>query len=296
MKIGVLTSGGDSPGMNAALLGVVRRAAASGAAVTGFLAGYRGLLNADARDLNEVELIGKAAHSGTVLKTSREPRMTSDEGINDAVATVRHLGLDALVVVGGNGSLTAAAKISGRGVPVVGIPGTIDGDVSGSPSLGMDSALNYAVSYIEALRVTAESLPDRCFLVETLGGSTGWLARDVAEICLAPAVLVPEEPTSLEAVAQLMNAELQERHYSIAVMSEGVGSAVAVGVALEEALGERIRPCVIGHSMRGAPVSAQDRRLGLLFGESAVSRALAGESGVLRHEGNRIVLDAFPST
>jgi len=198
-------------------------------------------------------------------------------------------------VIGGNGSLIGAAQMAADGLVVVGIPGTIDGDVAGAVTLGMDSALNYAVSYIDALRITAESLPDRCFLVETLGGNTGWLARRTAELCLAPVVLVPERPVDLDDAAEGMRRELAERRYSIAVMSEGVGSAVRIAARLESLIHERVRPSVIGHSMRGAPVSAEDRRLGLAFGVAAVRNGIAGRSGVLRRDDDQVVLDAFPA-
>jgi len=281
LRLGILTSGGDSPGMNAALLGACREAESHGHVLLGIARGYQGLLGGELRPLSSPEILVRLSESGTLLGTSREPRMRSEEGIDAAAAAVRALG-DALIVVGGKGSLTAAAQLAARGARVFGIPGTIDGDMHyPTATLGMDSAVNYGARIIDDLRVTALAMPGRYFLVETLGGDTGYLARATARVAGCELVITQDEPFDAAAFARRMRAALERDRFCIAVLAEGVGFATHIGAELEQELGARVRPTIIGHSMRAAPPSAFDRRLGLEMGAQAVQLALEGASSCM---------------
>jgi len=281
LRIAILTSGGDSPGMNAALLGACRAAESRGHVLLGVGYGYQGLLNSDFRQLTSPEVLARFSESGTLLGTGREPRMLSVEGI-DAAATAARSGGDALIVVGGKGSFTAAAQLAARGVRVFGIPGTIDGDMHyPTATLGMDSAVNYGVRIIDDLRVTALAMPGRYFLVETLGGDTGHLARATARAAGCELVITQDEPFDAAAFARKMRAALERDRFCIALLAEGMGFATHIGGELERHLGARVRPTIIGHSMRAAPPSAFDRRLGLEMGAHAVKLAVEGTSSCM---------------
>jgi len=276
MRIGILTSGGDAPGMNAVLLGAALAGVESGHEVLGIEAGYAGLAERRTRALPVPAAREALGRSGTALGTSRWPRLRDPAGLADAVQAVKALRLDQLVVAGGAGSLAGAATLAGAGVPVIGIPATIDGDLPyPTVTIGTDSAVNYAVRAIDDLRASAGSLTGRAFLVETLGGGSGFLARAVAEAASCPIVLTPELPWDPADVAARMRAETREG-YSIAIVGEGVGFAADVARLLEGHLGDRIRPTTLGHSMRGAPPSAADRRLGLAAGATAIHLADQG--------------------
>lgn len=282
MRIGVLTSGGDAPGMNAVLLGV----ALAGQQIVGIEGGFAGLVEGRTRALDACTLRDSLHLSGTVLGTSRWAPMRTPAGVAEAVAAVKRLELDRLIVVGGAGSLAAAAALAAAGIGVIGIPATIDGDTPyATATIGMDSAVNHGVRAIDDLRATARSLPGRAFLVETLGGDTGHLARAVAEAACCPIVLTPEEPWDPADIAARMRVELAEG-YTIAIVGEGVGFAADIARTLQGLFGDRIRPTTLGHGMRGAPPSAADRRLGLLAGQTAVQIAHSDTSSralVLSH-------------
>jgi 6-phosphofructokinase 1 len=282
MRIGILTSGGDAPGMNAVLAGAARAGAVAGHHVLGIESGFAGLVQRRTRQLDFAGLRDTLNRAGTFLGTSRWPRLRSAEGVAEATRAVKALDLDRLVIVGGAGSLAGAASLAEAGVPVVGVPATIDGDTRyPTATIGMDSAVNFGVRAIDDLRATATALPGRAFLVETLGGDTGHLAVAVAEASCCPIVLTPEQPWDPAEVAGRMRDEVRDG-YSIAILGEGVGFAADIARVLEVPFGGRIRPTTLGHGMRGAQPSARDRRLGLLAGEAAIGAAERGaESTVL---------------
>jgi 6-phosphofructokinase 1 len=277
MRIGILTSGGDAPGMNATLVGATLATRDAGHDLVAIAAGYAGLLAGRTRDLDAPAMPSLSClldRSGTVLGTSRSPDMRTPDGQARAARAVQRLGLDRLIVVGGAGSYAGATALAGEGVPVIVVPGTIDRDMPyDSDTIGTDSALNYAVRAIDDLRATAVSLPGRAFVIETLGGDTGHLARAVAEIACAPVVLVPEQAWDPAEVAERMRQGLRDG-YVFVVIGEGVGTATDIARTLEGPFGDRIRPTTLGHSMRGARPSALDRALGLRSGRAAARLSL----------------------
>jgi 6-phosphofructokinase 1 len=253
--------------MNAVVAGVAE--AAPGA--LGVRGGFEGLCEARLAPLDPREARQWCATAGTFLGSSRYPALR--DGLARCAAALA--GTDGLVVVGGDGSLRGARALAEAGVRVAFVPATIDNDIEGTArTIGHDSAVVYGAGVVEQLRLTARSVPGRAFLLETLGGDTGHLARAVAAAAGVDAVLTPEA-FELEAVAEL----LAGREEAIAVLAEGAGNAVEVGARLAELLGRRVRPTILGHAQRAAPVTEVDRSLGLAAGRLAAGALLAGRSG-----------------
>lgn len=296
MRIAVVTSGGDAPGMNAAVAGAC--AAGGDDELVGVEGGLRGLAERRVRPLDLVAASRFAGVSGTWLGTLRWPELASS-GVERCRAAIAELGLDGLVVIGGGGSLAAARAIgASAGVPVAVVPATIDLDVPGSPyTLGHDSAVNHALEVLDRLDASARALPHRAFLLETLGGDTGFLARAVAAAAGTPLVLVPEEPADLDSIGAGLALQA-ETAYGLVVMSEGFGRAADVADAIEASSGVRVRVTVLGHAQRGAHPSALDRRLGREAGRLAVESVRTGRSALIRLGGeisaSVVALDARP--
>lgn len=284
MKIGVLTSGGDAPGMNAAIRAAVRQADALGHEVLGIRRGYEGLLEGDWAPMPSRACANILQRGGTVLHTARCPEFFKPERRAEAAAKLRLAGIGALVVIGGDGSFRAADRLQQEhGILCAGIPGTIDNDLPGTErTLGFDTALNTAVEAIDRIRDTASS-HGRLFLVEVMGRSSGMLAVHTALACGAEAVLYPESPDDSYGalVARLHANWLRGKRSSIVVVAEGddLGSAVAVGERLRREHGLDLRVVVLGHIQRGGSPSALDRIWGSRWGAEAVRRLDAGESG-----------------
>ncbi|HCZ32031.1 MAG TPA: ATP-dependent 6-phosphofructokinase [Holophagaceae bacterium] len=284
MKIGVLTSGGDAPGMNAAIRATVRQADALGHEVWGIRRGYEGLLEGDWAPMPSRACANILQRGGTVLHTARCPEFFKPERRAEAAAKLRLAGIGALVVIGGDGSFRAAEILQREhGILCAGIPGTIDNDLPGTErTLGFDTALNTAVEAIDRIRDTASS-HGRLFLVEVMGRSSGMLAVHTALACGAEAVLYPESPDDSYGalVARLHANWLRGKRSSIVVVAEGddLGSAVAVGERLRREHGLDLRVVVLGHIQRGGSPSALDRIWGSRWGAEAVRRLDAGESG-----------------
>lgn len=284
MKIGVLTSGGDAPGMNAAIRAAVRQADALGHEVWGIRRGYEGLLEGDWAPMPSRACANILQRGGTVLHTARCPEFFKPERRAEAAAKLRLAGIGALVVIGGDGSFRAAETLQREhGILCAGIPGTIDNDLPGTErTLGFDTALNTAVEAIDRIRDTASS-HGRLFLVEVMGRSSGMLAVHTALACGAEAVLYPESPDDSYGalVARLHANWLRGKRSSIVVVAEGddLGSAVAVGERLRREHGLDLRVVVLGHIQRGGSPSALDRIWGSRWGAEAVRRLDAGESG-----------------
>jgi 6-phosphofructokinase 1 len=284
MRIGVLTSGGDAPGMNAAIRAAVRQADALGHEAWGIRRGYQGLLEGDWSPLPSRACANILQRGGTVLHTARCPEFHQPERRAQAAANLRAAEIEALVVIGGDGSFRAAEALQReQGVPCAGIPGTIDNDLPGTErTLGFDTALNTAVEAIDRIRDTASS-HGRLFLVEVMGRSSGMLAVHTALACGAEAVLYPESPDdSYEALVSRLHANwLRGKRSSIVVVAEGdgLGSAVVVGERLRREHGLDLRVVVLGHIQRGGSPSALDRIWGSRWGAEAVRRLDAGEQG-----------------
>ncbi|MBK8572605.1 MAG: 6-phosphofructokinase [Geothrix sp.] len=284
MKIGVLTSGGDAPGMNAAIRAAVRQADALGHEAWGIHRGYQGLLEGDLAPLPSRACANILQRGGTMLQTARCPEFHEPATRAKAAGNLKAAGIEALVVIGGDGSFRAAEALQREhGVACAGIPGTIDNDLAGTErTLGFDTALNTAVEAIDRIRDTASS-HGRLFLVEVMGRSSGMLAVHTALACGAEAVLYPESPDdSYEVlVSQLEASWLRGKRSSIVVVAEGdtVGRAMAVGERLKRDHPLDLRVVVLGHVQRGGSPSAMDRIWGSRWGAEAVRRLDRGESG-----------------
>ncbi|MBS1766690.1 MAG: 6-phosphofructokinase [Acidobacteria bacterium] len=282
MRIGILTSGGDAPGMNAAIRATVRQADALGLETVGIRHGFRGLLEGDWRPIRSRDCANILQRGGTILHTARAAAFEDPARRAEAADRLKADGIGALVVIGGDGSFRGAEALwREQGIRCAGIPGTIDNDLPGTDrTLGFDTALNTAVEAMDRIRDTASS-HDRVFLVEVMGRSSGMLAVHTAIACGAEFVLYPEaEEDTFEAlVAQLRSSAARGKGSSIVVVAEGdqLGSAVAIGERLKQDHGLDLRVAVLGHIQRGGSPTALDRIWGSRWGAEAVKRLAAGE-------------------
>ncbi len=280
LRVGILTSGGDAPGMNAIIAGACEQAEHLGGHAHGIRGGFAGLADMRAEPIGAVEARAHLHESGTWLLTSRWPALRTPEGRRACRDALAALAIDALVVIGGNGSAMGAAALA-DGLPVAFVPATIDRDIAGTDlTVGMDSAVGYAVDTIDRLRVTGRSLPGRAFLVQTLGAPNGFLADAVATAAGVDHVLVPEREHDLDEIARALR-ELAVSGSAIAVMSEAVGDAVRFAETLAQRAGIRVHPTILGHSQRAATPSAQDRTLGQAAGRAAVDAVAQGRSAFI---------------
>jgi 6-phosphofructokinase 1 len=281
-RFGVLTSGGDAPGMNAAIRAVVRQAIYLGHEVRGIRRGYQGLIDRQSVALHLSSVADIIKMGGTILHTARCPAMLTEEGFRTAREELDRMKLDGLVVIGGDGSLRAAARLSAEGVPVVGVPATIDNDLPGTDSaLGFDTAINIVVEAMDRLRDTA-SAHERVFVIEVMGRDSGNIALWAGLAGGAEAILVPEMPPDYDGVAErLKRSRARGKRHSLVVVAEGAGGAAPVAKALAERTGFEIRMTILGHLQRGGPPTATDRILGSQFGAHAVEALLAGRHGVM---------------
>ena len=281
-RIAVLTSGGDSPGMNAAIRAVTRSAIYRGLDVIGFRRGYEGLLDGDGVPLTKSSVGGIIHRGGTMLRTARSDRFRRPEGINEAISRLREYDIDGLVVVGGDGSFRGAWALHEQGFPVAGIPGTIDNDIAGTDSTtGFDTACNTALQSVEKLRDTASS-HDRLFIVEVMGRSAGFLALEVAVASGAECVLVPEVPFHLEHLCEKLHyAKQRGKTHSMIILAEGVMSANQLASRLKDTGGYEARITVLGHVQRGGSPSSFDAVLASRMGASAVEMLLEGQRGFM---------------
>lgn len=288
-RIGVLTSGGDAPGMNAAVRAVVRTAINCGIECVGIRRGWQGLINSDFVQLTSISVGHILARGGTILYTARSEDFMTENGRKKAVSTCRMLGLDAIVAIGGDGTFRGALELSRLGIPVVGIPATIDNDVGCTNyTIGFDSACNTASECIDKLRDTMQS-HERCSVVEVMGRNAGFLALYVGIAVGATAVLVPEYPTDFErdVVRRIQDSRLAGNTHFMIVVAEGAGSAVEIGRMIYDAIGIEPRVTVLGHLQRGGSPTGRDRETATRMGYYAV-KALAdgrGNSIIATQEG-----------
>lgn len=289
-RLALLTSGGDAPGMNAALWALTKGARAQGWEVLGVQEGLRGLLEHDFLPLTEAVVLPWARRGGTALGTSRLEDFPTH--LNAAVERLEAAGVTKLAILGGNGSALAAAALSQHLVTAF-IPATIDNDVVDSDaSLGFDTALNTALVLGDGIRDSAESLP-RLFALETLGGSTGFLAQAVALALGADALLVPEQPLSESDIVAQLEISIATHRYALIVASEGYPDVAGVVERLSKALGTRSRFSRLGHAQRGGRPSGRDRLLARAFATMAVAGLASGESGRALWQNGRAVWRPF---
>ena len=294
-RIAVLTSGGDAPGMNAAIRAVVRTGTDAGLEVFGVRRGYRGLIDGDVGYLTRRDVGGVMHLGGTFLGSARSEEFYTLEGRQKAIDGLHALGIDALVVIGGNGSQTGSHALFEMGFPVVGIASTIDNDLLGSDvTIGVDSAINVALEAIDRLKVTAES-HGRAFLVEVMGRKCGYVALMAGIAGGAEVVVIPERELAPDEVArQLREARDLGKSHALVVVAEGAKNNAEALIqhfeAHPESTGFSLRATILGHVQRGANPTASDRLLATRLGEGAVRALLRGETGVLTGlSGNMIV-------
>lgn len=302
--VGVLTAGGDCPGLNAAIRAVVTRVVAEpDGRVLGILNGWEGLMNGSTRELGRDDVRGILARGGTILGTSRMDPYVHGRGIESVRPTIEREGIDALVVIGGDGTLRTAARLHDDGLVVVGIPKTIDNDIAGTDvSFGFDTAIQVVSDAIDRLTTTAEA-HHRIMVLEVMGRTTGWIATYGGMAGGAEAILVPEEPYDLTDLADRIRRRHEAGHtYSIVVVAEGVpdpegaealagvdaygfarlgGVSTKIGPALERLTGYETRVTILGHLQRGGTPTAFDRVLATRLGLAAAEQVLAGASGVM---------------
>ncbi len=285
--IGVLTSGGDSPGMNPAIRAVFRTAMAQGVKVVGINNGYDGIFDHAVSEFDERSLTGILDRGGTVLQSSRCKRFYTPEGREKALQLLREMQIGGLVVIGGDGSLSGALELHRLGFPTVGIPGSIDNDLHGTEmSIGADTAANTIVHMVDKINDTARS-HRRCFLVEVMGRNSGYLALTTAISTGAEVAVIPEFRFNMERILDLLHSRFEKsRDNSTIILAEGVCDAETFIRRMAEcrggdALVQEIRKTVLGHVQRGGVPTHFDRMLAARMGELAVVGLLQGESGVM---------------
>ncbi|MGO8671731.1 MAG: ATP-dependent 6-phosphofructokinase [Capsulimonadaceae bacterium] len=284
-RIGVLTSGGDAPGMNAAIRAVVRTAVTAGAEVYGIHRGYAGLIDGDLRPMTARDVGGIMELGGTVLDSARSSVFRTDAGVESALQTLRAHDIEGLIVIGGNGSQAGAMALLDRGVQVNGVASTIDNDLAGSDiTIGVDTALNIALEAIDRLRTTASS-HHRLFLVEVMGRDCGYLALASGIAGGAEVVVMPERDICPEEVlVRVQDAKKRGKRHAMIVVAEGAALGVtALYKYLSEDAGTLFDPrvTILGHVQRGGRPTAYDRILATRLGAAATELLLRGQSGNL---------------
>jgi len=284
-KIGVLTSGGDAPGMNAAVRAVVRTGIYHGLEVFGIMRGYNGMVDNDIFRMEGKSVANIIQRGGTILKTSRCKEFFTPEGRKKAYRNLKKLGINGLVIIGGDGSFRGAQTFSNEyDIPCVGLPGTIDKDIAGTDfTIGFDTAVNTAVEAIDKIRDTADA-HDRLFIIEVMGRDAGYIALHSGIATGAESVLIPERKTDIEAIIKQL-AEKERRHklVNLIVVAEGddFGGANEVGKIITERLPmQDVRVCILGHIQRGGSPSCFDRLIASRMGYSAVESLIEGRHNV----------------
>ena len=281
--IGVLTSGGDAPGMNAAVRAVVRTAIDAGMTVKGIMRGYNGLIEGDIVDL-DVRSVSDVIHrGGTFLYSARSPKFKTEEGMQAAIENCKKFGIEGIVAIGGDGSFRGARDLSERGIPCVGIPGTIDNDISSTDyTIGFDTAMNTAMEMVDRIRDTAQS-HDRCSVIEVMGRHAGYLALQCGIAVGATCVMVPEVEISLdEVINKIKETQKTGKQHFIIVVAEGVGGVEDIAKKIEEITGIESRATTLGHVQRGGSPTVRDRVMATQMGYEAVKLL---EKGI----GNRVI-------
>ncbi len=282
-KIGVLTSGGDAPGMNAAIRALVRAGIREGYEMYGVRRGYKGLLEGDIIPLGTRDVSEIIHRGGTILMTARSKEFVDKEGQEKAKEIMKVYELDALVVIGGDGSFRGAYALSKLGIPVIGIPGTIDNDVSCTDyCIGFDTAMNTALEAIDKIRDTASS-HERCSVIEVMGREAGYIAMNVGMACGAEVILIPEVKYSLEKDVYRIILEGRNvgKHHYIVIVAEGAGDAPEIAKKIEEFTGIETRTTVLGYVQRGGSPTVKDRIAASMMGIKAIDCIANGKTNRL---------------
>ena len=279
-SIGVLTSGGDAPGMNAAIRAVVRTALAHGMQVWGIRRGYHGLLREELIPMNGRDVADIIQRGGTVLQTARSKHMRTEEGQLKAAGVLKKYGIQGLVVIGGDGSFAGAQKLSNYGINVIGIPGTIDLDIACTDyTIGFDTAANTAMEAIDKIRDTSSS-HERCSIVEVMGRDAGYLALWCGIANGAERILLPEQHGYDEEaiVRDVVEARKRGKKHFIIINAEGVGDSINMAKRIEEATGLETRATILGHLQRGGSPTVKDRVYASIMGAKAVDLLVEGKT------------------
>ena len=278
--IGVLTSGGDAPGMNAAIRAVVRTAIANGIRVCGIRRGYHGLLKEEIIELTARDVADTIQRGGTILQTARCQTMRTEEGQQKAAAICKKYGIDGLVVIGGDGSFAGAQKLANLGVRTIGLPGTIDLDIACTDyTIGFDTAVNTAMEAIDKVRDTSTS-HERCSIIEVMGRGAGYLALWCGIANGAEKILLPEEHDYDEQsmIDDIMECKKRGKKNYIIINAEGVGDSINMAKRIEEATGIETRATILGHMQRGGSPTCKDRVYASVMGAKAVELLMEGKS------------------
>lgn len=283
-SIAVLTSGGDAPGMNPAVRAVVRTACQRGIKVYGVDRGYTGLINGDIHEMNLRSVSDIITRGGTILYSARCPEFKTEEGLQKAVATCKKFGIDGMVIIGGDGSFRGARDLSLRGIPCIGLPGTIDNDISCTDyTIGYDTCLNTIVQMVDRIRDTSES-HDRCTVVEVMGRGAGYLALEAGIAVGATSIIVPEVEYDIErdVIARIREFQKTGKKHFIVIVAEGVGGTAEIAKKIEAETGVESRATILGHVQRGGSPTARDRIMASQMGSRVVDLLTQGI-------GNRVV-------
>lgn len=270
--IGVLTSGGDAPGMNAAIRAVVRTGVQNDMRVLGIYNGYEGLLAGDANEMNLRSVSNIIQRGGTVLRTARSQEFATERGVRKAAEMCHRLGLEGLVVIGGDGSFRGAQDLSRHGIPVVGIPGTIDNDIGCTEyTVGFDTAVNTVMEMVDRVRDTTES-HSRCSVIEVMGRKAGWIALDSGIAVGATTILIPEFEYDFEidVIERMRQTISTGKQHFIIIVAEGCGDANEMATLIQEKTGIESRATILGHVQRGGSPTVRDRVYASRLGNYAV--------------------------
>lgn len=278
--IGVLTSGGDAPGMNAAIRAVVRTALGRGIKVRGIRKGYQGLLNEEIIDLSARDVSDTIQRGGTILQTARCDEMRTEEGQRQAAAICKKYGIDGLVVIGGDGSFKGAQALAHYGINTIGVPGTIDLDIGCTEyTIGFDTAINTAMEAIDKIRDTSTS-HERCAIIEVMGRGAGYLALWCGVANGAEAVLIPEmnDYSEEKIIADIQEQRKRGKKNYIIINAEGIGDSINMAKRIEEATGVETRATILGYMQRGGNPTCKDRMYASIMGSKAVDLLLEGKT------------------
>lgn len=270
--IGVLTSGGDAPGMNAAVRAVVRAGCENGFRVMGIRRGYNGLMQGDMFEMNLRSVSNIINRGGTVLYSARSPEFKTEEGLQKALKVAKDVNMEGIVVIGGDGSFRGARDLSLRGVNCVGIPGTIDNDIACSDyTIGYDTAMNTVLEMVDRLRDTSES-HDRCSVVEVMGRRAGYIALNAGIACGATSILIPEVEYDFQrdVIDRMKRTQKTGKRHFIIIVAEGIGGVEEMAKRIQAETGVETRATVLGHVQRGGHPTVRDRVTASLMGYKAV--------------------------
>ncbi len=291
-KIGLLTSGGDAPGMNCAIRAVVRTAINNNIQVFGIKRGYEGLLKGEIAEMTAKDVSNIMFRGGTILRTARSNEMRTEEGIEKAANLCKLLKLDALIVIGGDGSLKGGLELSKKGVNIMGIPGTIDLDLDCTDyTIGFDTAVNTSLDAVDKIRDTSTS-HERCSVIEVMGRGAGFIALWTGLSGGAEEIIIPERENSEEAIIEtILENRSRGKHHNLIIVAEGKGNSQKLAKNIEKATGISTRATILGHLQRGGSPTARDRVTASIMGLKAVTALIEGKQNRIMIEKNGCFTD-----